>query len=223
VVWQGRDVTLLESCAETKARLAELSGRTPVQLPPASVPGHFRRAAVLLLIGCNEGRPTLVLTERSARMRAHSGEVALPGGRIDPGETPEQAAVREAVEEVGVDAQAVNLFGRLDEAWSKAHNHVVPVVGWYDAALTDLAPASPEVEVIFLTPLARIARPEAHRIDVAEIEGRVYENDVLDADTFDIYGLTADIVMDLIAWLEGRARDRIPIRLAELERSLAPD
>ena len=75
---------------------------------------------------------------------------------------------------------------------------------------------------VFLTPLAHIARTEAHHVHVAEIDGRTYENDVLDAGDFEIYGLTADIVMDLLAWLDGRERDRIPVRLAELERSLEP-
>jgi mutator protein MutT len=184
------------------------------------VPEHFRRAAVLLLVACHAGEACIVLSERSARMRAHSGEIALPGGRIEPGETPEDAAVREAAEEIAVDPSAVELFGRLDEAWSKAENHVVPVVGWYDADLATLAPASEEVTQVFVTPLARIARAEAHRVDIAEIDGHTYENDVLDADGFDIYGLTADIVMDLLAWLAGTERDRIPGRLADLERSL---
>jgi 8-oxo-dGTP pyrophosphatase MutT (NUDIX family) len=219
VAWQGAAV----DCDETRARLAQVATRTPARLPPDSVPEHFRRAAVLLLVGCHGGEACIVLSERSARMRAHSGEIALPGGRIEPGETPEGAAVREAAEEVGVDPHAVEVFGRLDEAWSKAKNHVVPVVGWHDADLGHLAPASEEVAQVFLTPLGRIARAEAHRVDVAEIDGHTYENDVLDADGFDIYGLTADIIMDLLAWLAGTERDRIPGRLADLERSLGRD
>ena len=156
-------------------------------------------------------------------MRSHASEIALPGGRIEPGETPEDAAVREAMEEVGVDPGAVEVLGRLDEAWSKAGNHVVPVVAWYRGALEDLGPTSEEVANVFLTPLADIARPEAHRIDIAEINGVIYENDVLDAGSFDIYGLTADLVMDLLAWLDGRERDRVPVRLEELARKLARD
>jgi len=215
-----RPSTIFDSCAVTRSRLAIVSERASTPLPPASIPDHFRRAAVLLLVGCHGEEPCLVLTERAANMRSHASEISLPGGRIEPDETPEQAAVREAAEEVGVDPAAVELFGRLDEAWSKARNHVVPVVGWYDAAMEDLAPTSTEVAQVFLAPLARIARPEAHRTDVAEIDGRTYENDVLDADTFDIYGLTADIVMDLLAWLAETERGRVPQRLRELERSL---
>jgi 8-oxo-dGTP pyrophosphatase MutT (NUDIX family) len=214
--------TLLTSCAATRDRLRLLAGRPSTPLPPASIPDHFRRAAVLALVGCHDGAPCVALTERGANMRAHAAEIALPGGRIEPDETPEQAAVREAVEEVGIDPDAVELIGRLDEAWSKARNHVVPVVGWYDGALDELRPASVEVARVFVTPLARIARPDAHRVDIAEIAGVTYENDVIDADVFDIYGLTADIVLDLLAWLAGRERDRVPQRLLELERSLAP-
>lgn len=213
----------LTSCARTEARLRAVANRASTPLPPSSIPEHFRRAAVLLLVGCHDGHPHLVLTERSARMRAHASEIALPGGRIEPGESPEDAAVREAMEEVGVDPSAVEILGRLDEAWSKAGNHVVPVVAWYRGALEDLGPTSEEVANVFLTPLADIARPEAHRIDIAEINGATYENDVLDAGSFDIYGLTADLVMDLLAWLDERERDRVPTRLEELARKLARD
>ncbi len=132
-------------CDETRARLAGLAERVATPFPAGSVPDGFRRAAVLLLVGCQDGEPTLVLTERSSRLRSHAGEIALPGGRLEPGEAPEAAAVREAAEEVGVDPAAVVSFGRLDEAWSKARNHVVPVVGWYGGELARLSPASEEV------------------------------------------------------------------------------
>lgn len=214
---------MIESCPKTRTRLAQLATRASVPIPPSAIPGHFRRAAVLLLLGCHEGLPCIVLSERGAHLRSHAAEISLPGGRIEPGESPEQAAVREAAEEVGVVSASVELLGRLDEAWSKGRNHVISVVGWYDRPLDELAPASAEVVEVFLTPLVAIARPEAHHIRLAEIAGRTYENDVLDAGTFEIYGLTADIVLDLLAFLGGTDRDRVPQRLLELERSLEPD
>ena len=197
----------LGSGAAVRTRLVELASRVST---PLTVPDDFRRAAVLALVGCERDVPRLVLTERSSRLRAHAGEIALPGGRIDPGETPEVAAIREAVEEVGVAPERVEVLGRLDEAWSKAHNHVVPVVAWYDGPLDALAPASPEVVQVFLTPLTAIAHPDAHRFDIAEIGGVTYENDVVDTPDCRIYGLTADLVLDLVAWLTGRERDRVP-------------
>jgi 8-oxo-dGTP pyrophosphatase MutT (NUDIX family) len=200
--------------------MGELSARPPATL---AVPAEFRRAAVLVLVGCRNGAPSLVLTERSPRLRAHAGEVALAGGRLDPGETPEEAAVREAGEEIGADPAAIELLGRLDEAWSKAGNHVVPVVAWYEGDLDALAPASPEVATVFVVPLREIARPDAYEIDVLELDGVTYENDVIATGACRIYGLTADLVLDLVAWLDGRERDRVPARLEELARKLARD
>ena len=110
--------------------------------------------------------------------------------------------MREAVEEVGVDPAQVELLGRLDEAWSKAGNHVIPVVAWYAGEPAALHPASGEVARIFLTPLAAIAPSTAHRTHRLEVEGHVFENDVIDGPDCEIYGLTADLVLDLVAWLD---------------------
>src|ERR1700712_4897964 len=60
-------------------------------------------------------RPALVLTRRAAHLRNHAGQWALPGGRIDAGETPEQAALRELAEEVGLRLDAAAVLGRLDD------------------------------------------------------------------------------------------------------------
>jgi 8-oxo-dGTP pyrophosphatase MutT (NUDIX family) len=204
-------------CGAARARLEHLGTRTAATL---AVPDHFRRAAVLVLVGCHDARPCLVLTERSARMRAHSGEISLAGGRVDPGETPEDAAVREAVEEVAADAGSVRVVGRLDEAWSKAGNHVVPVVAWYEGDLSALHPATTEVSRVFLTPLAALADPAGHAVDRIHVDGHVFTNDVIDGPDCRVYGLTADLVLDLVAWLEGRDRDRVPGRRDDLARAL---
>ena len=67
------------------------------------------------------------------------------------------------------------------------------------------------------TPLAAIVPPSTHRLDRVEVDGHVFENDVIDGPDCEIYGLTADLVLDLLAWLDGRERDRVPARLADLE------
>jgi 8-oxo-dGTP pyrophosphatase MutT (NUDIX family) len=223
-IWQGAPVTpdamVLETGAATRARLRELAARAPATIPDEAVPADFRRAAVLALVGTRDGLPALVLTERSPHLRAHAGEICLPGGRLDPGETPEDAAVREAAEEVGVDPGAVEVAGRLDDAWSKGRNHVVPVVGRYDAPLEDLRPMTDEVTRLFVVPLAQLARPETHRLDVVEARGHRFENDVIDAGACEVYGFTADVVLDLLAFLTGIERNRVPQRLHDLDRAI---
>jgi 8-oxo-dGTP pyrophosphatase MutT (NUDIX family) len=217
------DRSVLQSCTAVEARLRELTARPPATIPDDALPDDFRRAAVLAIVGWvgHDQLPALVLTERSRHLRAHAGEICLPGGRIDPGETPEDAAVREAEEEVNLDHWGLELCGRLDDAWSKGRNHVVPVVGWYEAPLPDLRPMTEEVDRIFLVPLTELARPGAHRLDVVEAHGHTYENDVIDVDACEVYGFTADVVLDLLAFLTGTERARVPQRLLDLERARA--
>jgi 8-oxo-dGTP pyrophosphatase MutT (NUDIX family) len=223
-IWQGAPVAselaVLDSCIATHSRLRELAGRTPTTIPDAAVPADFRRAAVLALVGDLDGRPAIALTERGAHLRAHAGEICLPGGRLDPGETPEDAAAREAEEEVGVDRSALEVSGRLDDAWSKGRNHVVPVVGWYEGSLGELRPMTEEAVQVFVVPLADLARPEMQRLDVVEARGHRFENDVIDAGVCEVYGFTADVVLDLLAFLTGAGRDRVPQRLRDLDRAM---
>ena len=65
-------------------------------------------------------------------MRSHPGQVSFPGGSIDPGETPREAALREAEEETGLDPAGVEVFGELPELWLPPSNFAVtPVLGWW--------------------------------------------------------------------------------------------
>ena len=76
--------------------------------------------------------PDLLLTERAHDMRSHPGQVSFPGGSIDAGETPVQAALREAEEETGLDPAGVEVFGELPELWLPPSNFAVtPVLGWW--------------------------------------------------------------------------------------------
>jgi 8-oxo-dGTP pyrophosphatase MutT (NUDIX family) len=205
------------SCTVVRNRLRKLGGRRSDRLPPRTVPSHFRRAAVLMLIGCRDGRPFLVLSERAAHMRAHASEVCMPGGRVELNETDEIAAVRETVEELGVDPTLVEVLGRFDEAWSGAGNVVTPVVAWYAGSPDDLRPNSEEVARILVADLAHLTAPAARRVDAIEHGGHHFRNDVIDAGGFEIYGLTADLVLDLLAWIVGSDRRRVPQRAGDLE------
>ena len=139
---------------------AQLSSFLP---PPDS---NARPSAVLMLFGEGVHGPDLLLTERSHTMRSHPGQVSFPGGRVDPGETPEQAALREALEETGVEPDGVRLVGRLPELWLPPSNHAVTtVVGWWEDP-REVAPTSPEeVHAVYRVPLRELCDP-AHRVTV---------------------------------------------------------
>src|SRR5690606_13675033 len=94
----------------------------PPEVPPA-------QAAVLIGLIEREAGLSVLLTLRSAELRSHSGQVAFPGGRADPGETPWQAAVREAQEEVGLDPGFVDLVGLSTRFQTRTNYLITPVVG----------------------------------------------------------------------------------------------
>jgi mutator protein MutT len=80
------------------------------------------------------GETAFLLTRRAARMRAHAGQWALPGGRCDPGETPAQAALRELEEELGIRLPAQHILGLLDDYPTRSGYAVTPVVAWLPEA-----------------------------------------------------------------------------------------
>ena len=99
------------------ARVARTARADDISLfvPP---PGHHRRSAVLLLFGEGPAGPDVLLTERAAGLRAHPGQVAFPGGRLEPSDAgPGAAAVREAQEETGLDAAGVVVLATLPDLY----------------------------------------------------------------------------------------------------------
>ena len=102
----------------------------------------------------------LILTRRSERLRDHAGQWALPGGRIDAGETPEQAALREIFEEVGLELDANAVLGRLDDFVTRSGFVITPVVVWAGAARA-MAPNPAEVQSIHRIPITEFMRADA--------------------------------------------------------------
>ena len=124
----------------------------------------LRPAAVALtLVADDAGAACFVLTRRVAGLRAHSGQWALPGGRLDPGETPEEAARRELAEEVGLAVRNDDVLGILDDYPTRSGYVITPVVVWagHDCRLE----ANPnEVAAIYRVPLAELDRPDVPRL-----------------------------------------------------------
>jgi mutator protein MutT len=138
-------------------------------------PGTRRHAAVSLALteegpgGGFEGlaqhaswsdTPALMVTRRAAHLSSHAGQWALPGGRIDPGETPEQAALRELSEEVGLLLPPDAVLGRLDDYATRSGYVITPVVVWADAA-RHATPHEAEVASIHRVPISEFLRPDA--------------------------------------------------------------
>ena len=165
-----------------------------------------RPSAVLVLLADDDaGTAGVLLTRRSTALRNHAGEISFPGGRIDPGETEIDAALREANEEVGLDPAAVEIVGELDHlATVVSRSHIVPVIGRAAAQLS-LAPQSPEVERVMWVPLAEFARADTYRAErwVAPWGKRVLYFFELDDET--VWGATARILVDLL-WRVGGVR-----------------
>ncbi|MBQ0961038.1 CoA pyrophosphatase [Ideonella sp. 4Y11] len=122
--------------------------------------GHGADAAGLPAHAQWQTAPALLLTRRAAHLRAHAGQWALPGGRLDAGETPEQAALRELHEEVGLALPADAVLGRLDDYATRSGYVITPVLVWAGAALD--ARANPdEVASLHRIPVAELLRPDA--------------------------------------------------------------
>ena len=110
--------------------------------------------------GSESNQAAFILTVRAAKLNAHGGQRAFPGGRIDPGETPEQAALREMSEEVGLTLGTDCILGRLDDYATRSGFVMTPIVVWGGDAL-GLSANPSEVESIHRIPVNELLRDDA--------------------------------------------------------------
>ncbi|HTI66089.1 MAG TPA: NUDIX domain-containing protein [Caulobacteraceae bacterium] len=155
-----------------RARLHPLEAYDPVerrvrsdrQLSPegwAKPTGPLQPAAVLIPLVEHEDGLTVLLTRRADGMRRHSGQVAFPGGRADPGEAPWDTAVREAQEEIGLDPSHVRLAGLTDAYETVTGFSITPVVGFVRPGF-QLTLQAAEVAEVFEAPFAYVMDPANH-------------------------------------------------------------
>ena len=188
---------------------------------PRWLPGPdatLRPAAALLLIYPHENAWHVPLTVRGSGLRHHTGQVSLPGGRLDhPGESVEDAALREAHEEIGVAPSSVDLLGRLTPLPIAVSGHMLhPVIG-IAARRPAFALAADEVERLIELPLARLLQPDViaweqrMRTAIAADAARtlvVRDPEVLvdvpyfAIDGAQVWGATAMVLAEFIAVLE---------------------
>ena len=127
--------------------------------PPRVAEPDFRPAAALLLLYPHEDSWHVPLTVRGSRLRHHTGQVSLPGGRIDPGESPEAAALREAEEEVAIDPGDVDVLGRLTPLPIGVSRHLLHTIVAVAPRRPNFRVAEPEVERLIEVPLTLLQDP----------------------------------------------------------------
>lgn len=169
----------------------------------AIMPEAITPAAVLIAI-TNRAEPGVILTQRRADMRKHPGQVAFPGGKLDPGEDAVQAALREAHEELGIDPAHVRVIGQSDNLITGTGFDITPVLAVVPPDL-DLVPNPEEVSAWFEAPLAHVLDPANHVPRETYFSGILRPYIEIMWQDYRIWGATAAIVVNLarrLEWLE---------------------
>jgi len=187
--------------------LADSAGAIPDLLPGDDAElfapeGPLAPAAVLVPV-VDRAEPAVILTRRTETLRKHAGQVAFPGGRLDPDDDgPIAAALREAEEEIALPRSAVDIVGEADAYVTVTGYHVTPVIGVVPPGLA-LTPSALEVAALFEVPLAFLLDPANHRRVAADFRGRRRHYYEMHWGEQRIWGATAAMIVNLsrrLAW-----------------------
>jgi 8-oxo-dGTP pyrophosphatase MutT (NUDIX family) len=162
----------------------------------------LRPAAVLAAVTERADRPGFLLIHRPSNMRSHPGQVAFPGGKIDPGESAEEAALREAWEELGIHERDVHVIGPSDTYRTGSGYAITPVLAVVPADLK-LNPSPTEVAAWFEAPVDFVFDPANHTHHSGFWQGRTRSYIEILWQEHRIWGVTAGIIANLakrIAW-----------------------
>lgn len=165
-----------------------------LQLPPGRV---LRAAGVLIAVRPGPLGAELILTKRSSRLKHHPGQIAFPGGKVDPGDDgPVGAALRESWEEVGLPQDRVTVLGTLPQHETVTGFLVTPVLGVISGEFTPV-PEAGEVEEVFTVPLAYVTAPANFRIERRRWRGEWRRYYAVPYGPYYIWGATARILRGL--------------------------
>jgi 8-oxo-dGTP pyrophosphatase MutT (NUDIX family) len=227
------------------AALAEAQGSDSGPLVDLPLPPDARPAAVLMLFGVLDALPSdhtahaapvsrdldVLLLARATTLRAHPGQVAFPGGRIDPGDSgPAAAALREAQEETGLDPRGVEVLGELADIPLAFSQHVVtPVLGWWRHPSPVGVVDEAESAAVFRAPVADLLNPASRGVTVIRRDGQEWRGPAFlvrhatgEHLVWGFTGMVLEALFDRLGWTEPWDDTReLPLVLPE-DRGPAP-
>ena len=206
-VWSTVDRVPWTPAADATPDLGRVVGSIPaVDGPMQPAFAGARPAAVLVTLADGETGPEVLLTRRSWNLRHHRGEISFPGGRMDPGESAVDTALREAHEEVGLDPSRVEIVGELEHLNTVvSRSYIIPKVALVSGERPALRAAAAEVERIMWVPLAELLAPGTYHGEVwgTPPTDRLLHFFELSDET--VWGATAHMLVDLLTRV-GRGR-----------------
>lgn len=157
-----------------------------------------RQSAVLIALTDGPSGAEVLLTRRSMLLRNHKGEISFPGGRMDPGETPVETALREAHEEVGLDPSLPRIVGELDHLNTiVSRSYIVPIVSVLPERPV-LAPRTAEVDRVLWTPIVELTREGTYHLERWGKPPMDRPLHFFDLDDETVWGATAHMLVELL-------------------------
>jgi 8-oxo-dGTP pyrophosphatase MutT (NUDIX family) len=187
---------------KVRAALERADTPEPLEGDDYQAAGEHVPASVLIAI-TDRPEPGVILTLRQASLRRHAGQIAFPGGRIDPeDESPVAAALREAWEEIGLEPADVAVVGTMPSYRTGSGYHIVPVIGVVAPDLP-ITPHEVEVAAVFEVPLSFLIDSANHVLSSRVFDGRERHFHVIEWQDRRIWGITAALIVNLSQRLQG--------------------
>ncbi len=193
-----------------------MSSHVPIVLPPGRNTPNLKngsekrpKAGILVPIYDGDGMANMILTRRASSLRTHAGEVAFPGGKIEEGETAEEAAVREAYEEIGLDPKSIEIEGRLvSSATMSSFVSLVAVVATLPEPRSYRINSS-EVEEVFSFPISYLFQEGVFSVERWPISsGGYFEMHFFDFGDDLVWGATGRIIYEFMRTMAEAAMER---------------
>jgi 8-oxo-dGTP pyrophosphatase MutT (NUDIX family) len=179
-----------------RAALARVAAELPLEGDYPELRGQASICAAVLIAITDRPKPGVLLTVRREHMRTHAGQIAFPGGRVEPGEDAVAAALREAREEILLDPAAVEIVGSIEPYNTVTGYIVTPALGVIPPDLP-LTAHEHEVAELFEAPLAFLLDPANHRLQTALLQGRERRYYEILWNGRRIWGATAAMIVNL--------------------------